>query len=176
MDLVPQMIRSMTRTSAYVSEEEQQELCQIGYLALCRRLPALIRTDLSCRMPEPLSATPSLTTGGKLPVTAPCCVLFRKLRWKGIPLLSGTVLLRRCTGITARKRIPLRHCCWNISPGLVPVSAPPSKRESLPFGCSSRAIPVLTLQGTIKYQPIVYGHGRAKHGNYYSRMMHSMHF
>lgn len=36
MDLVPQMIRSMTRTSAYVSEEEQQELCQIGYLALCR--------------------------------------------------------------------------------------------------------------------------------------------
>ena len=33
MDLVPQMIRSMTRTSAYVSEEEQQELCQIGYLA-----------------------------------------------------------------------------------------------------------------------------------------------
>lgn len=67
MDLVPQMIRSMTRTSAYVSEEEQQELCQIGYLALCRAAAALIRTDLSCRMPEPLSATPSLTTGGKLP-------------------------------------------------------------------------------------------------------------
>ena len=36
MDLVPIMIRSMTRTAAYVTEEEQQELCQIGYLALCR--------------------------------------------------------------------------------------------------------------------------------------------
>ena len=30
------LIRSMTRTAAYVTEEEQQELCQIGYLALCR--------------------------------------------------------------------------------------------------------------------------------------------
>lgn len=50
------------------------------------------------------------------------------------------------------------------------------KRGSLPFGCSSRDIPALTWQNTIKYQPIVYGHGRAKHGNYYSRMMHSMHF
>ena len=38
MDLVPIMIRSMTRTAAYVTEEEQQELCQIGYLALCRSL------------------------------------------------------------------------------------------------------------------------------------------
>lgn len=37
-------------------------------------------------------------------------------------------------------------------------------------------IPALTWQNTTKYQPIVYGHGRAKHGNYYSRMMHSMHF
>ena len=36
MDLVPIMIRSMTRTATYVTEEEQQELCQIGYLALCR--------------------------------------------------------------------------------------------------------------------------------------------
>ena len=36
MDLVPIMIRSMTRTAAYVTEEEQQELCQIGYLAMCR--------------------------------------------------------------------------------------------------------------------------------------------
>ena len=30
------LIRSMTRTAAYVTEEEQQELYQIGYLALCR--------------------------------------------------------------------------------------------------------------------------------------------
>ena len=36
MDLVPIMIHSMTRTATYVTEEEQQELCQIGYLALCR--------------------------------------------------------------------------------------------------------------------------------------------
>ena len=36
MDLVPIMIRSMTRNAAYVTEEEQQELCQIGYLAMCR--------------------------------------------------------------------------------------------------------------------------------------------
>lgn len=42
--------------------------------------------------------------------------------------------------------------------------------------CNSRDIPALTWQNTTKYQPIVYGHGRAKHGNYYSRMMHSMHF
>ena len=36
MNLVPIMIRSMTRNAAYVTEEEQQELCQIGYLAMCR--------------------------------------------------------------------------------------------------------------------------------------------
>lgn len=176
MDLVPQMIRSMTRTSAYVSEEEQQELCQIGYLALCRRLPALIRTDLSCRMPEPLSATPSLTTGGKLPVTAPCCVLFRKLRVEGESLsyqelfsyedaqasqpetdTAQTLLLEHISRLGTGQ-------CSTIQKGIASL------------WLQRRAIPVLTLQGTIKYQPIVYGHGRAKHGNYYSRMMHSMHF
>lgn len=36
MELVPKMIGAMTRTCAYVTEEEQQELCQIGYLALCK--------------------------------------------------------------------------------------------------------------------------------------------
>ena len=47
MDLVPIMIRSMTRTAAYVTEEEQQELCQIeGYLSH----PALwLRSALSGR-------------------------------------------------------------------------------------------------------------------------------
>lgn len=36
MYLVPQMVYAMTKTCTYVTEEEQQELCQIGYLALCR--------------------------------------------------------------------------------------------------------------------------------------------
>lgn len=36
MEMVPKMIGAMTRTCTYVTEEEQQELCQIGYLALCR--------------------------------------------------------------------------------------------------------------------------------------------
>ena len=52
MDLVPIMIRSMTRTAAYVTEEEQQELCQIGYLALCRSLSDLRKEDHSSLMPK----------------------------------------------------------------------------------------------------------------------------
>lgn len=36
MEIVPKMIGAMTRTCAYVTDEEQQELCQIGYLALCK--------------------------------------------------------------------------------------------------------------------------------------------
>ena len=35
MDLVPKIIRSMTNGSPLTSEQ-RQELCQIGYLALCR--------------------------------------------------------------------------------------------------------------------------------------------
>ena len=35
MDLVPKIIRSLTNGSPLPSEQ-RQELCQIGYLALCR--------------------------------------------------------------------------------------------------------------------------------------------
>ena len=35
MDLVPKIIRSLTNGSPLTSEQ-RQELCQIGYLALCR--------------------------------------------------------------------------------------------------------------------------------------------
>ena len=118
----------------------------------------------------------ALTTGGKLPVTAPCCVLFRKLQWKRNPSPIRNCSPTKMHRHRSRKRIPPRHCCWNTSPGLVPVSAPPSKRESLPFGCSNRAIPALTLQSTIKSPPTGCGHGRARPGSFYSRMMHFMHF
>ena len=176
MDLVPQMIRSMTRTSAYVSEEEQQELCQIGYLALCRAaarfdkdrpfLPyarTLIRHAIFDYWRETARDRSMLCSLQETPVEG------ESLSYQ--ELFSYEDAQASQPETDTAQTLLLEHISR-----LVPVSAPPSKRESLPFGCSSRAIPVLTLQGTIKYQPIVYGHGRAKHGNYYSRMMHSMHF
>lgn len=36
MEMVPKLVSAMTRTCAYVTHEEREELCQIGYLALCR--------------------------------------------------------------------------------------------------------------------------------------------
>ena len=36
MELVPRMVHAMTRGSTKTSAEEKEELCQIGYLALCK--------------------------------------------------------------------------------------------------------------------------------------------
>lgn len=36
MELVPRMVHAMTRCSTKTSAEERKELCQVGYLALCR--------------------------------------------------------------------------------------------------------------------------------------------
>ena len=114
MDLVPIMIRSMTRTAAYVTEEEQQELCQIGYLALCRSLSDLRKEDHSSLMPKLSSVMPSLTTGGKLPVTAPCSVLWTKHHLKMNISIIVICFPTRIHKQLTRKRTQTRPCFLSI--------------------------------------------------------------
>ena len=68
MDLVPKIIRSMTNGSPLTSEQ-RQELCQIGYLALCRAavscgegFPLLHTLQLLSAMPF---MTPGVTKSGE---------------------------------------------------------------------------------------------------------------
>lgn len=113
MDLVPIMIRSMTRTAAYVTEEEQQELCQIGYLALCRSAVGF-EEDHSSLMPKLSSVMPSLTTGGKLPVTAPCSVLWTKHHLKMNISIIVICFPTRIHKQLTRKRTQTRPCFLSI--------------------------------------------------------------
>ena len=80
MDLVPKIIRSLTNGSPLTSEQ-RQELCQIGYLALCRAAVSCGKGSPSLHTLQLLSAmpfmTPGVTKSGEKIFSAHC----RKICW-----------------------------------------------------------------------------------------------
>ena len=167
MDLVPKIIRSLTNGSPLPSEQ-RQELCQIGYLALCRAAvscgdgfpftpyaAAAIRNaiydswrheirgkDLFCPLQEDLlDAMPALQIAQEqeaMPDAAPLALKD-----------TAQVLI------------------WRRSK---PPSAAPSKKALRPSVSSLRVTRPRSCPLTTRCLPTISGPGRAKPADFYSRM------
>ena len=114
MDLVPIMIRSMTRTAAYVLRKNNRNYVRLDIWLCAGRLSDLRKEDHSSLMPKLSSVMPSLTTGGKLPVTAPCSVLWTKHHLKMNISIIVICFPTRIHKQLTRKRTQTRPCFLSI--------------------------------------------------------------
>ena len=170
LDLVPRMVNAMTHPHTGTTAEEKEELCQIGYLALCRAASM-------CR------------PGSRFKPYAMAAIRHAFYSyWKGIArdrkaaALPGRMLpLPLCFPISPmmrciRNRRPVRRQSQNTLPPLKADSAAPSRKGWIPFFFGSKAIPAKNYQICTTPRPIISGHGRAKPANYYGRMRRSVRF
>ncbi len=176
MDLVPIMIRSMTRTAAYVTEEEQQELCQIGYLALCRSAVGFEEGRSFQPYAKTIIRHAIFDYWRKIARDRSMLCSLDEASSEDEHLHYRDLFSYEDTQTTHPEKDTNQTLLLEHLTQLGTGHSPTIQKELQPSICNSRDIPALTWQNTTKYQPIVYGHGKAKHGNYYSRMMHSMHF
>ena len=176
LDLVPRMVNAMTHPHTGTTAEEKEELCQIGYLALCRAASMCRPGSVSSLMQWRPSAMPSIVIGRGLPATGSSCA-----RWKAAALPGRMLPLPLCFPISPmmrciRNRRPVRRQSQNTLPPLKADSAAPSRKGWIPFFFGSKAIPAKNYQICTTPRPIISGHGRAKPANYYGRMRRSVRF
>lgn len=176
MDLVPIMIRSMTRTAAYVTEEEQQELCQIGYLALCRSAVGFEEGRSFQPYAKTIIRHAIFDYWRKIARDRSMLCSLDEASSEDEHLHYRDLFSYEDTQTTHPEKDTNQTLLLEHLTQLGTGQSSTIQKGIVALICNSRDIPALTWQNTTKYQPIVYGHGRAKHGNYYSRMMHSMHF
>ena len=168
MDLVPKIIRSMIQGFPLTSEQ-RQELCQIGYLALCRAAspagkgsPSLHTLQLPSVMPF---MTPGVTKSGEKIFSArcrkTCWMLCRPCRLATVEqeaMPDAAPLALKDTAAGAYLETLKASQCSTIQKALRPSAS--SLRVTRPRSCPL----------TTRCLPTISGPGRAKPADFYSRM------